>query len=166
MGLARRKATSGQADPEAERLAGDRGRRRPAEIGADGGDAADDREGDDAEHVVEHGGAEDGDALGGVELVDVAEHARGDADAGGGEDRADEQRGDEDGFAGVVAGEVGEHRDVDDADAQREGSDQPDDGDERGGADVAQELLEVRVQAGDEQQDDAGELARTTRRRR
>ena len=52
-----------QADPETEGLAGDGADGRERD-GAGGRDAADDGEGDDPQHVIQHRSAQDGDAFG------------------------------------------------------------------------------------------------------
>ena len=58
-----------------------------------GDEAHDDGEHDEAHHVVGHRRAEHDAGLGGGQRPEVAEHPGGDADAGGGERGADEQRG-------------------------------------------------------------------------
>ncbi len=109
----------------------------------DGSD--DDGEDDEAEHVVDDGGAEDDPGLGGVDTAQILEDAGRDADAGGGERGTEEE---------VVVDRSVRQKPTADEPAEGKGSGDPDEGDEErrkaDGQDVAHGGLEAHLEKEDD----------------
>src|SRR5690606_37082485 len=116
-----------------------------------GDKADDDRQGDDAQDVVQHGGTQDGDPFLGLKPSQFPQGLHRNADAGGHQHRSDKDGG------GVVVAEQ-----QSDPEAGEQGKDHPSDGRKGGTVCGAFEFVYIGFQAGEEhQQNDAdfGQLA-------